>query len=387
LSAIASTSEARGVSGGFSWRLAVGGGAAGLAQAEIATTRAIESFTLWIMRPRTVTSDRNMPNPRQWAAAKARQTLYASLRETLSALGYEEVETPALVPRPGMEPHINAFEVHFIPEMDSGPPSTLYLHTSPEYAMKRLLAEGAGPIFQICKVFRNGELSESHNPEFSMLEFYRPGADYHRIMEDLETLLAKAEAAVNSDRRCFTEVPYQRLSFREAILNEAGIDLRRCADAASLREEARRAGILIGEASSFEDLLLHAFLQKVEAKLGFPRPTFLLEYPAPMASLARLKPGDPSVAERFELYAEGTELANGFSELTDAREQRRRLIDEQAQRRAASRPVYPLDEKFLDAVSRLPPCAGVALGLDRLLMTLLQVDRIEDVLLFPANQF
>jgi lysyl-tRNA synthetase class 2 len=285
-----------------------------------------------------------------------------------------------------MEPHINAFEAHFIPEMGSGPPSTLYLHTSPEYAMKRLLAEGAPAIFQICKVFRNGELSELHNPEFSMLELYRPGVDYDRIMEDLETLLASAEVAVSSNRRCFTEVPYQRLSFRDAILNESGIDLRRCTDASSLGEEARRAGVLVGEGSSFEDLLSHVFLQKVEAKLGSNRPTFLVEYPASMASLARLKPGDRSVAERFELYAEGRELANGFSELTDACEQRERLIDEQAQRRAAGRPVYPLDEKFLEAVSRLPPCAGVALGLDRLLMTLLQVDRIEDVLLFPANQ-
>ena len=359
----------------------------GLAQADIATTKAIESFILGIMRPRTVTSRRSMPNPQQWASAKARQALYASLRATLSALGYEEVETPALVPRPGMEPHINAFEVHFTPEMDSGPPSTLYLHTSPEYAMKRLLAEGAGAIFQICKVFRNGELSDSHNPEFSMLELYRPGADYHRIMEDLEMLLASAEVAVNSNRHCFTQVPYQRLSFREAFLSEIGIDLERCTDAGSLREEARRAGVLVGETSSFEDLLLHVFLQKVEAKLGSTRPTFLVEYPASMASLARLKPGDRSLAERFELYSDGRELANGFSELTDSREQRGRLMDEQAQRRTTGRPVYPLDEKFLEAVSRLPPCAGVALGLDRLLMTLLQVDRIEDVLLFPANQF
>jgi lysyl-tRNA synthetase class 2 len=286
-----------------------------------------------------------------------------------------------------MEPHINAFEVHFTPEMGSGPPSTLYLHTSPEYAMKRLLAEGARAIFQICKVFRNGELSDLHNPEFSMLELYRTGAEYHRIMEDLETLLASAETAVNSNRHCFNKIPSQRLSFRDAILNETGIDLRRCTDADSLREEARRTGVLVGEASSFEDLLLHVFLQKVEAKLGSTGPTFLVEYPASMASLARLKAEDRTVAERFELYAEGKELANGFSELTDAREQRERLIDEQAQRRASGRPVYPLDEKFLEAVSRLPPCAGVALGLDRLLMTLLQVDRIEDVLLFPANQF
>src|SRR5262249_21974589 len=186
-----------------------------------------------------------MPNPRQWASSKARRALYASLRTTLGQLGYEEVETPVLVPQPGMEPHINAFEVHFASEMDPRPPSTLYLHTSPEYAMKRLLADGARAIFQICKVFRNGELSDVHNPEVSMLEFYRSGADYHRIMEDREDLLVRAEAAVTGAADCFGLVPYQRLGFRDGILHSTGIVLRRCPDARALREEARRRGIAI----------------------------------------------------------------------------------------------------------------------------------------------
>ena len=328
-----------------------------------------------------------MPNPGQWASSRARRALYASVRATLGELGYEEVETPALVPQPGMEPHINAFEVQFASEMDPRPPSTLYLHTSPEYAMKRLLADGAGAIFQICKVFRNGELSDAHNPEFSMLEFYRTGADYHRIMEDLEQLLARAEPAVNDASSLFRQIPYQRLAFRDALLEVAGIDLRRYPDAPSLREQARRLGISIGPGTIFEDAVLHLFVHEVEQKLGSSGPTFLIEYPAPMASLARLKPAVPSVAERFELYVHGRELANGFSELTDADEQRRRLLQEQSQRRLAGRSAYPLDERFLEAVSRLPPCAGVAVGLDRLLMTLLQVDRIQDVLLFPAHLF
>jgi len=328
-----------------------------------------------------------MPNPRQWASSRARRALYASLRVTLGELGYEEVETPLLVPRPGMEPHINAFEVDFTSEMDPRPPSRLYFHTSPEYAMKRLLADGAGAIFQICKVFRNGELSDAHNPEFSMLEFYRSGADYHRIMEDLEQLLAQAEAVVNDATRGFRQVPYQRFAFRDAFFDATGIDLRRCPDVLSLREQARRLGISVGPGTSFEDAVGHLFVQKVEQNLGSNGPIFLIEYPAPLASLARLKSEDPSVAERFELYVRGRELANGFSELTDVKEQRRRLLEEQSRRRLAGRPAYPLDEKFLDAVSRLPPCSGVAVGLDRLLMTLLQVDRIQDVLLFPAHLF
>jgi len=344
-------------------------------------------FSLGIMQAHTVTFPASMPNLRQWDSARARRVLCASLRARLGELGYEEVETPVLVPQPGMEPHLNAFEVDFASEMDSRPPSTLYLHTSPEYAMKRLLADGAGAIFQICKVFRNGELSDAHNPEFSMLEFYRSGADYHRIMEDLEQLLARAETALNGAAQCFRQVPYQRLAFRDALHDVAGIDLGRCLDVPALREQARRLATSISPGSGFEDVVLQLFVQKVEQKLGWNRPTFLIEYPAPMASLARLKPEDPSVAERFELYVRGRELANGFSELTDADEQRRRLLQEQSQRRLAGRPAYSLDERFLDAVSRLPPCAGVAVGLDRVLMTLLQVDRIQDVLLFPAHLF
>jgi lysyl-tRNA synthetase class 2 len=358
-----------------------------LTQAEATSAAASRSFSLGIIEAHTVTFRASMPNSRQWASSRARRALYASLRATLSELGYEEVETPLLVPQPGMEPHINAFEVHFTSEMDPRPSRTLYLHTSPEYAMKRLLADGGGAIFQICKVFRNGELSDSHNPEFSMLELYRSGSDYHRIMEDLEHLLAHAEAAVNDAASVFRQVPYQRLAFRDAFLDLTGIDLRRCPDGPSVREQAQRLGISTGVEMSFEDVVLQLFVQNVEQKLGSSRPTFLVEFPAPMASLARLKPEDRSVAERFELYVRGRELANGFSELTDADEQRRRLLQEQSQRRLAGRPAYPLDEKFLDAVSRLPPSAGVAVGLDRLLMTLLQVDRIQDVLLFPAHLF
>jgi elongation factor P--(R)-beta-lysine ligase len=317
------------------------------------------------------------------SAARARQRLYASLRRFLGERGYEEVETPALIPTPGMEPHITAFEVPFVPETGVGRPVTWYLHTSPEYAMKRLLAAGAGPIFQICKVFRNGEVSPTHNPEFTMLEMYRPNADYVAIMEDLERALAAAEDGVVG-AGFFSRLPYERLSVRDALLRHAGVDLRACPDGPSLRRAAEAHGVRVGEATAFDDVFFHLFLQKVEPALGAERPTFLIEYPASMASLSRLKPGDPTVAERVELYAKGVELANGFSELTDAAEQRRRLVDEQAQRRAAGKPVYPLDERFLEALGRMPPSGGIAVGLDRILMMFLDARAIEDVLLFPA---
>ncbi|HET6983125.1 MAG TPA: EF-P lysine aminoacylase EpmA [Myxococcaceae bacterium] len=327
-----------------------------------------------------------MPNPSQWGAARARQLLHRAIRARLESLGYQEVETPLLVPAPGMEPHIRAFEVPFVPETDVGRARTLYLHTSPEYAMKRLLADGSGPIFQICKVFRNGEVSPTHNPEFTMLEMYRPRADYRAIMDDLESTLAAAAAALGSSGP-FALGPYERVTVREALRRETGIDLHDAPDAASLGEAARRVGVRIEPGDGFDDVFFRLFLEKVEPRLGRDRPAFLIDYPASMAALARLSPQDPSVAERFELYARGLELANGFSELTDTVEQRRRLEEERAFRIAHGRPAYPLDEAFLEAVGRMPPSGGVALGLDRVLMVLLGAERIEDVLLFPAHGF
>ncbi|MGZ6131064.1 MAG: EF-P lysine aminoacylase EpmA [Myxococcaceae bacterium] len=327
-----------------------------------------------------------MPNPSQWAAARARQVLQRAIRQHLESLGYLEVETPLLVPAPGMEPHIRAFEVPFVPETDVGRPRTLYLHTSPEYAMKRLLADGTGPVFQICKVFRNGEVSPTHNPEFTMLEFYRPHSDYRAIMADLEGTLVAGAAALGRPEP-FGQCPYERVTVREALRRETGIDLHQAGDASTLAAAARAVGVRTEPGDGFDDVFFRLFLEHVEPRLGRDRPAFLIDYPASMAALARLSPDDPSVAERFELYGRGLELANGFSELTDAAEQRRRLEEERAYRIARGRPAYPLDEPFLEAVGRMPPAGGVAIGLDRVLMLLLGADRIEDVLLFPAQAF
>ncbi len=329
-----------------------------------------------------------MPTSHQWAAARARQTMYQSLRRWFGANGYLEVETPCLIATPGLEPHIDPFEVPFIPQTGVGSRRSLWLHTSPEYAMKRLLADaGCPPIFQLCKTFRNGEVSGHHNPEFTMLEFYRPNADYGAIMADLEGSLAEVERAVNPARGCFTKTPYERLTVDEAFRRHAAIDLRAHEDGASLKRAAEARGIDTGSSTAFDDVFFFIFLERIERKLGLERPTFLLEYPASMASLARVKPGDPRVAERVELYANGVELANGFSELTDADEQRKRLVEEQALRRSLNRPAFELDERFLEAVGRMPPSGGIAVGLDRILMLMLGATEIADVLLFPAKEF
>jgi lysyl-tRNA synthetase class 2 len=307
------------------------------------------------------------------------------------------VETPTLVPAPGMEPHLSPFQAPFHPER-GGPPRPLWLITSPEYAMKRLLADGFERIFQLSRVFRDGELSATHNPEFTMLEFYRAGTDYRGIMEDLERLVAAAARTLcpggaaevsRGGRRLSLGVPFERLTVQEAFHRHAGVDLAACrGDAALLRTAARATGQEAGpDGEPFDDAFFRLMLTAVEPCLGLERPTYLVDWPASMAALARLKPDDPRWAERFELYAGGLELANGFSELNDPVEQRARLLEEQALRRRLGRPVLPLDEPFLEALGRMPAAGGVAVGLDRLLMLLTGATTIADVLLFPAAGF
>ncbi|HEX9052589.1 MAG TPA: EF-P lysine aminoacylase EpmA [Anaeromyxobacter sp.] len=329
--------------------------------------------------------------------ARARARLSGAVRETLGALGYEEVETPCLVPAPGMEVHIQAFEAPFVPE-GGGAPRPLFLHTSPEYAMKRLLAAGLPRIFQLARVFRNGEVSRTHNPEFTMLELYRAGTDYAGAMEDVERLVEACARALSPDggarvsrggREIDLSAPFERLTVEEAFRRHAGVDLRACGgDAVRLAGAARRAGHDPGPpGEAFDDVFFRVMLDAVEPRIGGDRPTYLVDWPASMAALSRVKRDDPAVAERFELYAGGLELANGFTELTDAAEQRRRFVAEQEQRRRLGYRVYPLDEAFLEALGRMPDAGGVAVGLDRLLMLLVGADAIEDVLLFPAREF
>lgn len=335
--------------------------------------------------------------PSKFQAARARARLQAAVRSWLAAAGYDEVETPCLVPAPGMEPHIRAFETRYHPEGGGGGPG-LYLHSSPEYAMKRLLADGWRRIFQLARVFRDGELSATHNPEFTMLELYRAGTDYRGIMEDLEQLLSSCARAFHPEgearlarRGAALDLspPFERMTVAEVFSARAGIDLTACdGDPRRLRQAAQARGHAVGPPEEgFDDLFFRLFLEAVEPSLGWPRPVYLVDWPASMAALARLKPDDPRWAERFELYLAGLELANGFSELRDAGEQRRRLEEERELRRRLGRPAYPLDERFLEAVGRMPEAGGVAVGLDRLLMLLTGAEAVEEVLLFPAREF
>jgi elongation factor P--(R)-beta-lysine ligase len=333
--------------------------------------------------------------------ARSCALLHRTIRAALERIGYFEVETPIAVPFAGQEPHLRPFETTFTPDLPAEVEGArrLHLHTSPEYAMKRLLArEGFGRIFQIARVFRDGEVSRTHNPEFTLLELYSTPGDAAQVMDDLEALVAETALRLRGEAKAPAREghgrgakgpkielapPFERLTCREAFLKHAGFDPLPL-DAAALAQAARTVGVRPAPGSSWDDVFTQVLVHRVEPALGLSRPTYLTEYPASQAALARLKPGDPGVAERFELYAGGLELANGFSELTDSGEQRNRLEQEQALRARLGRPVWPLDEKFLAALERIPAAGGVAVGIDRLLMLLTGAASIADVLLFPA---
>lgn len=343
----------------------------------------------------------NPPSARKYRATRARNALRSAIHGYFADAGFDEVDVPLLVPAPAMEPHILPFETRFVPEMGAqGPERPLWLHSSPEYAMKRLLAEGWERIYFLGKVFRNGEIARTHNPEFTMIEFYRSnladgpraGRGYGPILVDIEEFTLRGAQALAGGMQITWQgktidltPPWDRLSVADAFATRAGIELPLDGDTELLRARAKARGFDVPDSlTSFDDVFFAIFLTAIEPGLGWPRPTFLVDWPASMASLARLRVDDPRVAERFELYIGGMELANGFFELNDSAEQRRRLEEEQKLRAELGKPVFPIDDRFVEAVGRMPTAAGVAVGLDRLLMLLGGFETIEDTLLFPA---
>jgi lysyl-tRNA synthetase class 2 len=292
-----------------------------------------------------------------------------------------EVETPYAVPTPGEEVHLAAFRTERL--HPDGRRAPLWLHTSPEFAMKKLLVAGAGPIFQIARVWRNGEGSDLHAAEFTMLEWYRPGADMDSLIEETAAFLHAVLPPVVACRGVSTDLAaIERLTVADAFARHVGADvLATACDAAAL---ADAAGARLREGETWEDLFFRLLLERVEPRLGRAHPTFLTHWPAAQAALARRDPADPRVAERFELFVCGIELANAFVELTDAAEQRARFVADRAHRHALSGPDWPLDEDFLAAlVHGMPPSAGIALGFDRLAMIAAGADRIDQVLWLP----
>jgi lysyl-tRNA synthetase class 2 len=319
---------------------------------------------------------------------QTRASVVAAIRRFFDDLGFVEVDTPVALTAVAPELHIDAPVV----EIGAGTGSERrFLQTSPELPMKRLLAAGLERIYQIAPVFRDGDLSERHRPEFRLLEWYRRDAPWTALLDDCERLLrccARA-AGLGSVLLCGgsaidLDAPFRRLTVDQAFREHAGFSVLEALQPDQLRRQLTRLDVHFAASDSWDDLFHRLFLTRVEPRiLEDPRPVFLTHYPAPLAALARLSPEDPRTSERFELFACGLELANGFGELTDPTEQRQRFERDRHRRVAEGRRDVPIDERFLAALGDLPPSAGIALGLERLLMLLLDVDNIDAVAFIP----
>ena len=290
-----------------------------------------------------------------------RARIFQSIREFFITLGYLEIETPQLITAPAPETHIESIPIH-----------DRYLQTSPELCMKRLLAAGFPRIFQIARCFRGGERGDLHLPEFSLLEWYRTGIDYRDLMEECEALFLflsrRLDMGTQLSRRGLNidlDIPWERLPVQTAFERYASVSL----------EQALNN-------NRFDQTMV----EEIEPHLGVKTPTFLYDYPASLAALARLKPGCPSIAERFEIYVGGIELANGFSELNDAHEQRKRFEKELKEKALLGKIVSPMPERFLKALKNMPEAAGIALGLDRLVMIFSGARTIDEVVAFTPEE-
>ena len=304
---------------------------------------------------------KNWTLARREKALRQRAQILQEIRKFFINRGYLEVETPYRMPAPAPESYIDA--------VVSGP---WFLHTSPEICMKRMLAAGYEKIFQICRCWREGERGKQHIPEFTLLEWYRSGCDYLRLMEECEELIQTVASAIGlgekmiyRDQEIDLTKPWERISVKEAF---------RYYSQTSMTEALER--------NLFDEIMV----QDIEPRLGIGKPTFIYDYPAQRRAMARLKQEDQTVAERFELYIGGLELANAFSELIDAEEQRKHFLEENANRHLLGKPTYPMSEKFLEELESMTPSAGIALGVDRLVMVFLNAATIDEVVAFTPEE-
>ncbi len=323
----------------------------------------------------------------------ARGRIKAAIRRWFEDQGFQEVDTACLQVSPGNEAHLHAFRTAY--ETESGRTAPLYLHTSPEFACKKLLAAGETKIFTFAPVFRNGERGPLHAPEFTMLEWYRTDAPYTQLMDDCAEL-TKIAASITGrslwtrgDRTCDITQAYDRTTLYQAFAQLAGMSLENtliaaAPDLARMRAEVANIGVRVAEDDTWSDLFSRVLAERIEPQLGRDRPVMLCEYPTHEAALARPVPTAPDVAERFEMYVCGVELANAFGELTDAGQQRARFEAEMAEKERVYGRRYPIDEDFLAALAQMPDASGCAMGFDRLVMLATGATHIDQVQWTPV---
>lgn len=318
---------------------------------------------------------------------RERARIFGEVRAFFDTRGYLEVETPALQTAPCMEAHIQGFRTELV-SADRQTRRTMYLHTSPEFAMKKLLVAGLPKIYQLARVFRNAEGSRWHSPEFAMLEWYQLGMDYKDMMAETADLIRHVlRKPVSAEGRvCDPHAPWEKITVVDALEKYADVDISgNLGDLAHIRAEAQRIGVYVSPHDDWENALLKILMDRVEPVLGMGAPAIIYDYPVSMAALSRPKPEDTRFAERFEVYVCGIELANAFGELTDAKVQRERFLHDVRLRWQVYGDDYPVDEDFLQALEHgLPPCSGNALGLDRLVMLATGADDIALVQACPV---
>jgi elongation factor P--(R)-beta-lysine ligase len=323
----------------------------------------------------------------------ARNQIKSAVRTWFEAQGFVEVDTACLQVSPGNEAHLHAFKTEF--ETEAGNKTPYYLHTSPEFACKKLLSAGETKIFTFAHVFRNGERGPLHSPEFTMLEWYRAGEPYERLMDDCEHLLHIAAGVTDRwlwtyrDKHSDLGIGRNETTLHQAFFQFAGMQLNDCftdhsVDLDKMRREADRIGVRVADDDTWSDLFSRILSERIEPWLGSSRPEILCEYPTHEAALARACSHDPRVAERFELYVCGVELANCFGELTDVREQRRRFESEMAEKQRVYGRRYPIDEDFLASLAHMPLASGGAMGFDRLVMLATGAPSIDHVIWTPV---
>jgi len=326
-----------------------------------------------------------------------RAAIVRKIREFFWERGFEEAETPLMVRRPGMEPHLDPFKTVLTGQPSEGraaPTEGMYLITSPEYALKKMLVAGYEKIFQLGKSFRNRETAGAlHNPEFTMLEWYRAYADYSDIMKDTEEMvnflareMCGGALVKYGGREVDTKTPWPRVRVKDLFKEYAGVDEETLLDAELLRAAAGKKGYKVGPDTPYEDLFYLIFMNEIEPRLGMDKPVIVFDYPLQLGALAKRSEAYPRYAERFEVYIAGVELCNAYTELNDPVEQESRLKAEREKRIGMGKDNYPVDQSFIGALKfGMPPSGGNALGADRLAMILTGTEDINDIMLFPLR--